>query len=145
MGPAMKTDPISAAIAYRMALQKIAKAPSLASAVREAQHALRHTFDRPEEGYLSITSGYGHNTKQPFVTFSLANPSESANPTIQMTADGARQQAHYILEAADAAESDGFVTEWLRDKADLNDQQLAGLLAEFRAYRAKLRGEGSEG
>lgn len=138
----MKTDPISAATAYRMALERIAKAPSLAAAVREAQKALAITFTPPEEGHISITSGYGHATKQPFVLFALANPSESANPHIQMTAAEARVQAHIILEAADAAESDGFLVEWLTTgTGKASDQQLAVFLADFRAYREKLRGE----
>jgi hypothetical protein len=136
----MKTDPISAASAYRMALEKIAKAPSLASAVKEAEQALAITFGRPEEAMLSISSGYGHNTKQPFVTFSLANPSESANPTIQMTSAAARQQAYYILEAADAADSDAFLVEWLRVH-DFSDQHMGAMLADFRAWRERKRGE----
>jgi hypothetical protein len=135
----MKTDPISAATAYRMALDTISKAGSLATAVHIAQQALRHTFTPPEEGQISIDSGYGHRTKQPFVIFTLANPSESANPTIQMTSAQARTQAHYILEAADAAESDGFIVEWLRDKADLTEPQLGAMLAEFRAFREQHR------
>jgi len=136
----MQTDPISAAVTYRLALEAITKAPSLTAAVKAAERALQYTFNRPEEGQIGIDSGYGHNTKTPFVTFSLANPSESANPTIQMTSAQARQQAHYILEAADAAESDGFLVEWLRDKADLNDGQLGAMLAEFRLFREQHRG-----
>lgn len=139
----MKTDPISAAVAYRMALDTISKAGSLATAVRIAQRALETTFNRPEEAQIAVNSGYGHATKQPFVTFTLANPSESANPTIQLTSAEARKQAHYILEAADAAESDGFLIEWLRgsNSAEISDGQLGALLSDFRAYREKLRGE----
>ncbi len=135
----MKTDPISAAISYRMALDTISKAGSLATAVRVAERALHFTFDRPEEAHLSITSGYGHATKEPFVTFSMANPSESANPTIQMTSAEARVQAQYILEAADAAESDGFIVEWLRGNGDLSESQIGALLADFRAFRERQR------
>lgn len=135
----MKTDPIGAATAYRMALEQIVKASSLSSAVREAQHALTITFGRPEDAMLSVSSGYGHATKEPFVTFSLANPSESANPTIQMTAAQARMQAHYILEAADAAESDGFIVEWLRNGGDLSAGQVSNLLADFRTFREQHR------
>lgn len=134
-----KTDPISAATAYRMALEVIARAPSLSSAVRQAQHALTISFTPPDQGQISISSGYGQHTRKPFITVSLSNPSESANPTIQMTSEQAREQAHYILEAADAAESDGFIVEWLRDKADLNDGQIATMLAEFRAFRDQHR------
>lgn len=136
----MKTDPTSAAVVYRMALDTISKAGSLATAVQLARRALETTFNRPEEGQIGISSGYGHATKQPFVTFSLANPTESANPTIQMTSAEARKQAHYILEAADAAESDGFLIEWMRHDGTISDGQMAALLSDFRAYREKLRG-----
>lgn len=135
----MKTDPVSAATAYRMALEHIVNAPSLATAVRHAQQALTVAFTPPEEGQIGITAGYGHRTKTPFVAFSLANPSESANSTIQMTSAQARVQAHYILEAADAADSDGFIVEWLRGTADLSEQQIGGLLTDFRAFREKQR------
>lgn len=134
----MKTDPVSAAIAYRMALEKIASAPSLSAAVREAQRALAVTFNRPEEGMLSITSGYGHTTNQPFVTFSLANPSESANPTIQLSAAEARQQAHHILDAVESAETDAFLVEWMR-AADFEDGAVGAMLSEFRAWRDQHR------
>lgn len=135
----MKTDPISAATHYRMALDTISKAGSLATAVQLARNALAITFTKPEEGQIGISSGYGHTTKKPFVTLTLANPSESANPTIQMTSDHARVQAHYILEAADAAESDGFIVEWIGTNSGLNEGQLGTLLADFRAFREKLR------
>lgn len=135
----MKTDPISAAVSYRMALEAIVKAPSLSAAVRGAQHALTISFTPPEEGQISVQSGYGHKNREPFVTFTLANPSESANPTIQMTSAQAREQAHYILEAADAAESDGFLVEWLREKADLSENQAGAMLAEFRQWREQHR------
>ena len=143
----MKTDPISAAVAYRMALDRIAKAGSLATAVREAQRALAITFTPPEEGQIGIDSGYGHRTKTPFVIFSLANPSESRpagtapHSTIQMTTAQARVQAHYILEACDAADSDGFLVEWLQDKADLSENQAGAMLAEFRQWREQHRGK----
>ena len=136
----MKTDPISAAIAYRMALDTIRKAGSLATAVRIAERALEHTFTRPEEGQISIQSGYGHTTKQAFVTFSLANPSESANPTIQMTSAQARIQAHVILAAADAADTDAFLVEWMR-AAEFEDGAVGALLTEFRQWRDAKRGE----
>ena len=135
----MQTDPISAATVYRMALEAIIKAPSLSAAVRHAQHALTYTFTPPEEGQIGIDSGYGHRTKTPFVIFSLTNPSESANPTIQMTSAQARVQAHYILEAADGADTDGFLVEWLQDKADLSENQAGAMLAEFRQWRDQHR------
>ena len=45
-----------------------------------------------------------------------------------------------ILEACDAAESDGFVITWLRETVELTDGAAAQLLQEFRAWRDKRRG-----
>jgi hypothetical protein len=137
----MKTDPISAAVVYRNALEEISRAPNLAAAVRIAQRMLTFTFTRPEEGTVSIESGYGHNTRTPFVIFALANPSESANPFVQVDTGQARALAYQILEAADAAESDGFLVKWLRRTDDVDDRALGNLLADFRAYRETLRGK----
>lgn len=135
----MQTDPISAAHGYVLALRRVLKAQTLHEARKAASGALEITFTPPEEAHIGVASGFGHNTKQPFVTFSLANPTESANPTIQMTTQEARQIAIQILEAADAAESDGFLIGWLQEGTDISDAQLGRLIAEFRAYRARLR------
>jgi hypothetical protein len=132
----MKTDPISAAHGYRMALERIMKAQTLHEARKHASSALAIVFDRPQDAHISIASGYGRNTHQPFVTIGIANPSESANPVVQITAAEARRQAHFILEAADAAESDGFLLGWL-GKQELSESQIALLLSDFRAYRER--------
>lgn len=138
----MKTDPISAAHAYRAALQAVMKAQTLHEARARAYKALDIIFDRPEDTHISIASGYGGNTQRPFVAIGIANPTESANPIVQLPTDEARRQAMYILEAADAAESDGFVIEWFsRGAAHLSDEQAAAVLADFRAYREKRRKE----
>lgn len=137
----MKTDPISAAVVYRNALEEISRAASLSAAVRIAQRMLGFTFTRPEEGTVNIESGYGHNTHTPFVLFALANPSESANPFVQVDSGQARALAFQILEAADAAESDGFLIEWLRRNGTTDDRALGNLLADFRNYRETLRGK----
>jgi hypothetical protein len=137
----MKTDPISAAHAYRLAFDRILRATTLQDARKIAADALKITFDSPEPGVLSVSSGYGQNTKQPFVTLALASPVETANPAAQLLTSQAREIAMQILEAADAAESDGFVVGWLGDVADLNEAQAAALLQEFRAYRDARRKE----
>lgn len=139
----MKADPISAAHAYRQALQAVMKAQTLHEARQRASKALDVTFDKPEDTHISVGSGYGHNTNQPFVTIGIANPTESANPIVQLPTDEARRQALTILEAADAAESDGFLITWLGNQ-DLSLGQLATLLADFRAWREQWRKQ-SEG
>lgn len=135
----MKTDPISAAVHYRQILQRIMHVTTMHEARQLASRALEATFDPPSAGMLSTMSGYGMNTHQPFVTFSMANPTESANPTIQLSTAQARQIAMQILEACDAAESDGFVVAWLQSEAELSESQATALLGAFRQYRERLR------
>jgi hypothetical protein len=131
----MQTDPISAAHVYRQALQQVLKAKVLHEARQAAAKALDITFDRPTESHISVASGYGHNTNEPFVTLSIANPAETANPTVQLRAEIAQQIAHDILDAADAAISDAFLVGWLSTGMDVTERQAASLLNDFRAYR----------
>jgi hypothetical protein len=135
----MKTDPISAAVLYRQHLDMIMKAQVLSQAKQIARRALAVVFDRPASGTISIMSGFGHNTGQAFVTISMANPQEVASPTIQIATHQARRIAFQILEAADAAESDGFLVAWLRGSADLSDGQLGSMLQMFRDWREQQR------
>lgn len=135
----MKTDPVSAATAYLDLLRRIMHAKTLHEARQLAARGLEIEFSRPQEGMISVNSGYGRNTRQPFVTLSLANPAESANPFIQMSTIQARAQALIILEAADAADSDGFLMEWLTSEAQVDVEQAAQLLLAFRTYRERLR------
>jgi hypothetical protein len=135
----MKTDPISAALGYRMAIERIMKVQTLHEARQIAAKALDIHFDRPTESHISVGSGFGHATREPFVTIGIANPTESANPIVQVSTYDARIQAHYILEAADAAESDAFLVGWLGDQQGLTENQIGALLADFRAYRESRR------
>jgi hypothetical protein len=132
------TDPISAAVGYRMALERIMKARVLHEARQIASKALAIQFDRPTGSHVSVASGYGHNTKEPFVTVGIANPTESANPVVQIATYDARKIAMHILEAADAAESDAFLVGWLGGQS-LTEAQVAALLNDFRQYRERRR------
>lgn len=137
----MKTDPISAAGAYQMALKRIRSATTLQEARAIAQEGLGITFDTPEPNTISVSSGFGRTTQQPFVTIALASPIETANPAVQIVSDQARAIALQILEAADAAESDGFLVTWMTSSSagSLSDHQAAALLADFRAWRDRRR------
>lgn len=137
----MKTDPISAAHGCQLALRRVLKAQTLHEARKIASGALAIIFDPPQAGIVSVSSGYGHNTDKPFVEVGLANPTESANPAVQMLTHQARAIALQILEAADAAESDGFIVSFLRSVADLREEQLGQVLVQFRAYRDAQRTE----
>lgn len=82
---------------------------------------------------ISVTSGFGHNTQQPFVEMTIRR----ADWTTQMSPAMARELALNLLAAADAAESDGFVVGFFRDHIGLEMSHVAGLLMEFRDYREK--------
>lgn len=59
---------------------------------------------------------------------------------IQMSPEIARDLAHNLLAAADAAESDGFLVGWLQDTIQVDDMRtIASLLVEFREYRKARR------
>lgn len=140
-----KVDPVDAAQTYQMALKAISNAQTLHDARKRAIQALEFTFSAPEEGMLTVTSGYGYHTKEPFVTLGMANPQETANPSIQMRSDQARVIAFQILEAADSADSDGFIVEWLASVIELEERHAGQLLMEFRQWRAALRARRKEG
>jgi hypothetical protein len=137
----MKTDPISAAAGYRMALERIMHVKTLHEARQLASKALGITYDPPEPGMLSISSGWGHNTQQPYVTIALANPQETANPAVQIASSQARQIAFQILEAAEAAEQDGFIVNFAMQHIGVPIEHAGGLLNEYRAWRERRRNE----
>jgi hypothetical protein len=60
----------------------------------------------------------------------------------QLTPEQARQHALSILEAAEAAEGDAFITEWVTDRIGADGERAVMLLREFRAYRSALAEHG---
>lgn len=55
----------------------------------------------------------------------------------QMTPEEARDHAHAMLEAAEAAEQDAFIYDWVQNRVGCGREQAAGLLVDFRRYRAE--------
>ncbi len=94
-----------------------------------------------EEGVVfEVSSGFGHNTQAPYVQVLI----KRADWMTQMSPADARRVAHNLLEAADAAESDGFLVGFFRKEIGIEDMRvIAGLLVQFREYREKQQG-GSE-
>ena len=82
-----------------------------------------------------VSSGFGHNSQQPFVQVLI----EAADFMTQMSPDTARELAHTLLAAADAAESDGFLITFLRQKVKANNDAIAVVLTDFRTWRESLR------
>ena len=134
-------DIFSAAAAYRLALDQIVKAATLHEARQRAVKALEVQHPRPEPGDISVVGGFGYRTKVPFVVLGISAPTETANPAVQLHTQQARRIGLDLIEAADAADSDGFLVSWLGQKdLDLSEAQVGQLLEEFRTWRDRLRG-----
>jgi hypothetical protein len=130
----MKTNPITAAQAYRQALDLVMKASTLHQARQTAAAALEVTFTAPESDQIDVGSGFGQKTRTPFVTIAMSSLA------VQLASTQAREIGHQILEAADAADSDGFVVTFAMKRLGTSMEESAQLLSEFRAYRDQLRG-----
>jgi len=59
----------------------------------------------------------------------------------QMDTEQARDHARAITEAAEAAEQDAFIFDWVCNKVGTGPEQAAGLLRDFRAYRLARTGK----
>lgn len=87
-----------------------------------------------EEGItsLNVTSGFGHNTRQPFVQLVIPR----ADWMTQMSPANARALAFNLLQAADGAESDGFLVTFLQETVGVEDMRaIASILTDFRTWR----------
>jgi hypothetical protein len=83
-----------------------------------------------------ISSGFGHNTRKPFVQMVI----QRADWMTQMSPEKARELAFNLLQAADGAESDGFLVTFLQESVGVESMNaIASILVEFREYREKMR------
>lgn len=79
---------------------------------------------------ILINSGYGKNTRQPFVQMS------TDKWMVQISPEEARDLAGNLLQAAEAAEQDAFLFEFTMDT--FKDEHAAGLMvAGFRKWRVE--------
>jgi hypothetical protein len=83
-------------------------------------------------------SMFGHRTQQP-ITIVIGEQ------MLQVAPAKARELALLLLEGADAAESDAFISLWFRDRCDIEPGQRARILQDFREYRARLRAPAEQG
>ena len=86
---------------------------------------------------ILVSSGFGSKHRKPFVVIE----SEDLDKPLQISPDDARNLAMNLLRAAEAADHDAFVVGFLKDQADLNDEQIAAWLYEFRVAREKIKHE----
>lgn len=59
----------------------------------------------------------------------------------QMDPGQARDHAIAMLEAAEAAETDAFIHQWVKERVGAGPEQAAGLLMDFRRYRRERTGK----
>jgi hypothetical protein len=85
-------------------------------------------------GEFSVSSIYGYATQQPYVNIEV-----SVSP-MQCSPAKAREMALFLLECADASESDAVLIGYAKDVLDLDERGAAQLLQQFRQYREKQRG-----
>lgn len=80
---------------------------------------------------LWASSGYGVKTRKPFVTIHWKDVVEQLSPA------DARRFALSIIEAAEAADQDAFLFEWVKQVTGIDDAGATRLLIEYREWRAK--------
>jgi hypothetical protein len=84
---------------------------------------------------FTVTSGYGGNTRRPFV--------QIEGPMLPTTMDSseARALALNIYEAAITAEADGLIVEFFTKEIGTSQEEAAQILQRFRTYRKRWRNE----
>lgn len=81
---------------------------------------------------FEVSSGFGYNTQAPYVQVLI----KKADWMTQMSPATARELALNLMACADAAESDGFLVNFLRKTVGVEDMRaIATILMEFREYR----------
>lgn len=98
--------------------------PSLTLVGRLAEAAKGET-----DQIINISTQIGSRDLNPYVTFRWGAHACRLNP------EEARHHAYAILAAANAAETDGFLVSFLKDKIDFPIEQAAPILNDFRKYR----------
>lgn len=84
---------------------------------------------------INVTSGYGGNTRQPFVEIKT----DKLKEPMQLAPEEARDLAANLLEAAEAAEQDAFIFEFHSDFVAGTPEEKrnigASMLGAFREWR----------
>lgn len=91
-----------------------------------------------KELQIHINSLVAHRDQQPYVTLKLGDQAA------QLTPAKAREIAAWLLEAAEAAESDSFLVRFLAEELDLGTAYAVRVLVAFRRKREAGEGVGDE-
>lgn len=82
-----------------------------------------------ETEVINVSSGYGANTKEPYVQILWGNKQ------LQMSPENARDLAMNLLQAAEAAYSDAYIFEFAKGFLKGGHELTAVMLGEFRKWR----------
>lgn len=82
-----------------------------------------------EEVVFLVESGFGAETKRPFVSVSIGSE------RVQMSPEDARRLALNLLASAEAAIADGFLVDFFHVRAGIGELAAARVLADFREWR----------
>lgn len=77
----------------------------------------------------NVSSGYGANTQEPYVEV------EAPQLKVQMSPENARDLALNLLRAAEAAYTDAFLVEFMKEAVGMNLPEVGSILKEFRSWR----------
>jgi hypothetical protein len=110
---------------------------AVANAAFEAAMGVRVPGD--SERKIEVQSGYGANSKEPFVTLTLPGP----ETRIQLRAHEARDLAQNLIEGAEAALTDGLIVEFFVRHIGLGLPEVAPILNQLRAFRLRKSKEGT--
>jgi hypothetical protein len=84
---------------------------------------------------IHVESGYGGNTRQPFVEIKA----DKLKEPLQLSPEEARDLASNLLQAAESAEQDAFIVEFHSDFIEGTSEEKrnvgAVMLMEFRKWR----------
>ena len=83
---------------------------------------------------VNVTSMYGKSGRQPLVTLGWGDLMPR-----QMSPDEAREIARMLLEAAEAADQDGFIVEFAQRGLGQTEETAVCMLAAFREWREQAR------
>lgn len=92
-------------------------------------------MDENEQVIIRSEAVYGARTRQALVKVTLGKEN------IMMSTNDAKKLAYDLLDTAHAADGDAFLMDWLRDRLDVEEQQSAVILKEFRDHRIRKNGE----
>ena len=83
---------------------------------------------------VAVSCMVGLETREPLISLQVTDDSGTAR--LQMSPEEAREVAGNILEAAESAETDAFIVDWLKTTVKVDDdRKIATMLKAFRDFR----------